>query len=78
MGAYSKVGHVGDENHRLDDLGDAGAGLGEDSLEVLAALGGLGGDVGADKGAIGLEGDGAGAVNGEGGLDGLGLYGKGC
>lgn len=72
------MGHVGDENHRLDDLGDAGAGLGEDSLEVLAALGGLGGDVGADKSAVGLEGNGAGAVNGKGGLDGLGLYRRCC
>lgn len=70
---YGEVGHVGDEDHGLDNLGDGGASLGEDSLEVLAALGGLGGDVGADKGALSGEGDGARAVDGEGGLDGLGL-----
>lgn len=71
--AYSEVGHVGDEDHGLDDLGNGGAGLGEDSLEVLAALGGLGSDVAADKGAVSSQGNGARAVDGEGGLDGLGL-----
>lgn len=72
-GTYSEVGHVGDEDHGLDDLGNGGTGLGEYGLEVLAALGGLSGDVGANKGAVSSEGNGAGAVDGERGLDGLGL-----
>lgn len=67
------MGHVGDEDHGLDDLGDGRTSLSKDGLEVLAALGGLGGDVAANKGAVGSEGDGARAVDGEGGLDGLGL-----
>ena len=70
---YSKVSHVRDEDHGLDDAGDGRASLGEDGLEVLAALSGLGGDAAADKGAVSGQRDGARAEDGKGGLDGLGL-----
>jgi hypothetical protein len=70
---YSKVGHVRDEDHSLDDAGDGRASLSQDCLEVLAALSGLGSDVAADKGALRSQRDGARAEDGKGGLDGLGL-----
>ena len=72
-GAYGKVVHGGEEDVALDDLGDGGAGLLEDGLEVRAALAGLVGDGSLNHGALGGEGDLAGAVDGVGGLDGLGL-----
>ena len=72
-GAYGEVVQVGQEDVALDDLGNGGAGLLEDGLEVLAALLGLVGNGALDHGALGSEGDLAGAVDGRGGLDGLGL-----
>lgn len=71
---YGKVAHVREEDGGLDDLGDGGAGLLDDSLDVLAALGRLLGDGALDEGALGGERDLAGAVDGSRRLDGLGLH----
>lgn len=66
--------HVREEDVALDNLGDRGAGLLQDSLEVLAALLGLVGNGALDHGTLSSEGDLAGAVDGGRGLDGLGLH----
>lgn len=68
-----KVGHVGQEDVDLDDLGNAGAGLGEDSLQVGNGGGSLLLDGALNQLASRIAGDRARAVDGGGGLDGLGL-----
>ena len=78
MSTYSKVGHVGDENGRLDDLGEGRAGLLEDGVEVLAAQARLFGNGAVNQRALGGEGDLARAVDGRGGLDGLRLGMENC
>ena len=75
---HREVGHVGDEDVDLDDLVDAGAGLLQHGLEVLAALGRLLLDGARDEVAVLVGGDLAGAVDGAGGLDGVGVGGGGC
>lgn len=69
-----KVTHVGEEDGGLDNLGDGGARLLDDSLDVLAALGRLLGNGTLDEGAVRLQGNLAGAVDRRRGLDGLGLW----
>lgn len=70
---YREVGHVGDEDVDLDDLLDAGAGGGQDSLEVADTGSGLLLDGALDQVALGITGDLAGAVDGSRCLDGVGL-----
>lgn len=74
LGAYGKVGHVGQEDVALDDLFDRRAGLLEDSLEVGNAGSCLLLDGALDEVALGVTGDLARAVDGVGRLDGLGLH----
>lgn len=66
-----EVGHVGDENANFDDLVHGATGGFEDGLEVLAALGRLGGDGAVDEVAGGVGGDLARAPDLAGSLDGL-------
>lgn len=72
---YGEVGHVGDEDVDLDDLGDGGTGLLEDGLEVLDALAGELLDGARDDVAVDVGGDLARAVDCVGGFDCLGLGG---
>lgn len=87
----SEVGHVSQEdllpsvlNHQqsasatyvdLDDLGDAGAGSGNDGLDVVAAGLGQLADVALDEVGGGISGDLAGDEDLAVGADGLGLFG---
>lgn len=71
---YGEVGHVRDEDVALDDLGNGGTSLLEDSLHVLAALRGLVGDGALNHLTISGKRDLAGAVDGRGRLDSLGLH----
>lgn len=68
-----KVGHVVEEDVDLDDLLDRGVGFFQDGDDVLAALGGLVGDVALDQGASLVGGDLAGDEDIGTGDDGLGL-----
>ena len=58
-----EVGHVGDEAGGLDDLGQVGAGGGQDGGHIAAALLGLGGDALGDIAGGRIHGDLAGAEN---------------
>lgn len=75
---YGKVVHVGEEDVDLDDLLDAGAGRGEDGLQVLDARGRLLLDGALGQVAVDIPGDLAGAVDGGWGLDGVGLDSRGA
>ena len=75
----SEVVHVAEEDVDLDDLGKAGAGLGEHGLEVLeAAVGLLGDGAGHKLAGLGVEGDGAAAEDKAASLDSLGVWAEGC
>ena len=67
-------GHVGQEDVDLDDLLDAGAGVGEDGLQVLDAGRRLLADGALDEVPLRVGGDLAGAVDGRRGLDGVRLH----
>lgn len=70
-----KVGHIGQEDVHLDDLGHLGAGGGQDGLDVVAAGLSQVADVAGDEGAGGVGGDLAGDEDLAVGADGLGLGG---
>lgn len=67
------MGHVRDEDGRLDDPLDGGVAGGEDRLDVLDAEGRLLGDGAVDEGALVVHVDLAGAVDGARGLGGVRL-----
>lgn len=73
MNTYRKVIHRGKEDIALDNLGNGGARLLQNSLKVLAALIRLFADRALYHGSLSGEGDLARAVNGRGRLDRLGL-----
>lgn len=70
---YGKVIHIGKEDCDLDDLLNAGARLGQDSLEICDALPSLLGDGSFNRLPVGSDGDLSGQVDGGGSLHGLRL-----
>ena len=73
MSTYRKVSHVRDEDCGLDNLGQRGSGLGDDGLDILAALPGLFRDSALNGSSVGSKADLTRAVDGRRGLHALGL-----
>lgn len=72
-GPYGEVGHVGQEDVDLDDLGNLRTSLLKDGLQVANASGSLLLDSALNEVALRVTRDLSRAVDGIGGLDGLGL-----